>query len=320
MELFDRVYRVVFGNKKAAREFNNLTDGAPALQVKFTVSKEHTPEPNVAKISLYNLSESSRAQCEESDVAVEIYAGYRPAGSPSLMAAGYVVDAYSKRDSESGDIVTELDVYDGWLPLRDTIISMSYKKGASAHQLLQAIASAMKCGISIAKGAPDYTWLSGFSYQGSAHGGLTKACSAAGLKWSIQNGVIQVTQLLNSTQKKAAVINEGSGMIGSPERVYKAAEELQKKPLEKGEKRPQNVTTVLSTSPDRQKRRGWRVKTLLRPDISPGDLVVVESKGVTGTFMADKVQHSGDLYGDDWTTTLELYEDTTGKYTYTKEK
>lgn len=318
MELFDRVYRVIFGNKKAAREFNNLSDGAPALQVKFSVSKEHTPEPNVAKISLFNLSESSRAQCEESDTAVEVYAGYRPSGEPKLLAAGYVVDAYSRIDAETGDIITEIKTYDGWLPLRDTIISMSYQKGASAHQLLKAVASAMGCSLAIAKGAPDYKWLSGYSYQGSAHGALTKACSAAGLKWSIQNGVIQVTQLLNSTQKQAAVLNEGSGMIGSPERVYKSAEELQKKPLEKGEKRPQNVTTVLSTSPDRQKRRGWRVKTLLRPDISPGDLVVVESKGVTGTFMADKVSHSGDLYGSDWTTTLELYEDTTGKYTYSK--
>ena len=108
-------------------------------------------------------------------------------------------------------------------------------------------------------------------------------------------------------------------MIGSPERVYKSAEQMQKKPLEKGEKRPQNVTTVLSVNPDKEKKRGWRVKTLMRPEILPGDLVVVESNTVKGTFMADKVEHSGDLYGGDWSTTLELYEDSTGKYTYTKE-
>ena len=176
----------------------------------------------------------------------------------------------------------------------------------------------MGCALSIAKGAPNYTWLSGFSYQGSAHGALTKACAAAGLKWSIQNGKIQVTQLLNSTQRQAAVINEGSGMIGSPERVYKSAEQMQKKPLEKGEKRPENTTNILSTNPDKQRRRGWRVKTLLRPDISPGDLVVVESNTVTGTFMAEKVEHSGDFCDGDWATALELYEDTTGKYTYSK--
>ena len=318
MELFDRVYRVIFGHSSSAKEFNNLAEGNPALQIKFSVSKEHAPEPNVTKLSIYNLSEESRAQCEESDTQVELYAGYRPSGAPSLVSSGSVVDAYSRRDSQSGDIVTELEFYDGWKPLRDTALSMSYKKGASAHQLIKAVASEMGCALSIAKGAPNYTWLSGFSYQGSAHGALTKACAAAGLRWSIQNGKIQVTQLLNSTQRQAAVINEGSGMIGSPERVYKSAEQMQKKPLEKGEKRPENTTSILSTNPDKQRRRGWRVKTLLRPDISPGDLVVVESNTVTGTFMAEKVEHSGDFCDGDWATTLELYEDTTGKYTYSK--
>ena len=318
MELQDRVYRVLFGTTSSAREFNNLAEEEKALQIKFSVSKEHTPEPNETKISIYNLKPESRAQCEAGDTLVELYAGYRPMGSPLLVSSGHVVDSYSRKDSQAGDIVTEVTIYDGWLPLRDTVVSMSYKKGASAHQLIKAVASAMGCALSIAKGAPNYTWLSGFSYQGSAHGALTKACAAAGLKWSIQNGKIQVTQLLNSTQRQAAVINEGSGMIGSPERVYKSAEQMQKKPLEKGEKRPENTTSILSTNPDKQRRRGWRVKTLLRPDISPGDLVVVESNTVTGTFMAEKVEHTGDLCDGDWATTLELYEDTTGKYTYSK--
>lgn len=315
--MFGKSYRILFGKGSSAKEFNSKSGPNQPLQIRFMVQKQHTPEPNGTKISMYNLNKESRAQCEEIDTFAELYAGYNDMGEPGLISAGYVVDAYTRSDGQSGDVVTEIELYEGWLPLRDTVLSMSYKKGASAHQLIRSVASAMGCAVSIARGAPDYTWQSGFSYQGTAHGALTKACAAAGLRWSIQDGKLQVTQFLNSTQKKAALIGEGSGMIGSPERIYKSAGEAQRR-YGGSEKRPENSTTVVSNNPDKQKKRGWRVRSQLRSDVLPGDLVVIESSAVTGTFMVDKLSHSGMFMGGDWTTTLELYEDTTGKYTYTR--
>lgn len=314
MEIRKRSYRVLIGKGGAAREFTNVGSNGVDLQITFEVTREHTPDPNVTRIELYNLSDETRSQIEGYDTYVELYAGYETTGPPSLISSGFVVDSSTeRRDAEQ---VTRIDVYDGWVPLRDTKISVSYKKGASAMQVIKGVASAMKARLSVSKGVTDHVYQSGFSFMGSPHSALTKACAAAGLKWSIQNGAIQITRLLHSTQRRAVVLSPGSGMIGSPERIYKSAQEAQ--PQKSGKKRPQGVQ-VISTDPEKQKRRGWRVHSLLRAEINPGDLVVIESMSASGTYVAESVKHSGDYYGDRWTTEVELFEDQTGTYTYEKE-
>lgn len=299
---FDRVYRFLVGRKEQALEISNVHDPR-GLHIEFNITKRHSEEPNVNVVTVCNLSPEARKALEVPDQLCELYAGYRDEYGPMLIATGAVTDVYNyERD---GTVYTEIAFYDGWIELRDKVISLSYEKGANAHAVIKRICGAMGLPLMMPKGLPNHTWQSGYSYSGSAHGALTRACAAASLSWSIQNQKIQITQIKGRTQREAVVLRSDTGMIGAPDRLRKGAYE--KVPVDRPQgKRPKNFIEIRSS---RQPQDGYRVTTLLLPQINPHDVIVIDSKHLNGTFMATEVRHQGSLYDGDWQTELTLVTD-----------
>lgn len=301
---FDRVYRFVIGAGSDVVEFNNLDISAPALNIEFDIDKTHSDRPNEQKVSIYGLSDETIKRLSRVDNLCELYAGYRYDAGPLLLAAGsltHVVTTIS-----NGNKITHIQFYDGWRELRDTTLSLSYSKGATAHTVIRRVADAMGLPIMITPNAPNLTWKSGFSYQGTAHGALTKACAAAGLEWSIQNRTIQVTSVRGTTQRQAVRIAPDTGLLGSPEESQKSATE--KTGDVKGDRKKQAKDTIVIVS-TKAPELAYHVKALLTPQINPNDAVVVESRFVNGVFRAKEVRHKGGLYRGEWVTDMVLVRD-----------
>jgi len=56
-------------------------------------------------------------------------------------------------------------------------------------------------------------------------------------------------------------------------------------------------------APQRQKN-GLELVSLLRPEIKPGRLVKVQSRGIDGFYKCTQVTHAGDFRGNDWYTSI----------------
>lgn len=288
MARFSRVYRLVVGQSGSSG-----TEIAPPMQITFEVNKDVKEEANTHKIRVWGLKESTRKAIERPDLVAQLYAGYDDEQGAVLMAAGTVVDAYSYHDGP--DWITELAVADGYAELRDTAVSLSYGPGTSSATIIKDIAGQMGLTLNMPDSLDARTWEHGFSYYGPARQALHKVARGAGQEWSVQNQTLQVVATNGTTARSVVVLDASSGLIGYPERTREGAREKAKV---KGK-------TIVSAE---QQRNGWRVRSLLLPWINPGDPVQMQSTSVSGLWRVDSVKHSGDYYGEDWTTELNLKE------------
>lgn len=294
MTRFKRDYRLVVGPPGTSRGVEIV----PPMRVTFEIEKNTEEEPNVHKIRIWNLSpETTEAIIKPDNIAV-LYAGYEWEDGPVLMASGNVLFGWVYQDGP--DVVTQLELRDGYISVRDTVVSLGYSEGVEARRVIQDLARQMGLPLLMPADAPNRTWQNGFSFYGAAHRALHKVTAGTGLEWSIQNGQLQVIARRGVTQRSTFVIAPDSGLLYYPERTREGAREKAKVKDEKtGDNR--NITSA------KQQRDGWRVTSFLLPTVNPGDLVKLESKSVTGWFRIESLTHQGDYGGPgDWQTELNL--------------
>ncbi|MGE6916679.1 phage protein [Achromobacter kerstersii] len=305
MARFDRVYRLLVG-----KTGGQALEIVPPIRLTFDIAKTAGEAPNDAKITLYNLAAGTRGALEEPNLRCVLYAGYAEEGGPLLMASGSVVYAYTR--FAPPDVITELTVKDGYIEVRDTAVSIGLGPGAQASAIIRDIARQMGLPLVMADDVPDRRWEQGFSFYGAARTALHKVTQGTGLEWSIQNQQLQVVQRLGTTRRQAVVLAVDTGLLGQPERTREAAtEKAASKGQAKGQAKaaePASAASAASAKPasGQQQRDGWKVKSLLLPTISPGDLVKVESRTVDAWQRVETVHHTGDSEGGDWQTELGL--------------
>lgn len=301
MALFDRCYRLVVGPAgKEGREISSGLNGASQLRITFEIDKNTKEKANRSKVVVYNLAPATRALLEQPDTRLALYAGYVEDQGPLLMASGNVTFAYTQR--VEADFATTLEMHDGQVALRDTMVSVGMGAGASAKAVIRSVAGQMGMPVIMADDLPDRTWEHGFSYYGAGRTALHKAADGAGLEWSVQNEAVQVIARGGTTSRQAIVLSPSSGMIRSPERRREGAQETAKVADQTSGALPV-VKTVLGLKPHYD---GWRVNSLLQPTVNPGDMVKVESIAVTGFFRVDHLRHIGDSAQGDWHTEFDL--------------
>ena len=125
---------------------------------------------------------------------------------------------------------------------------------------------------------------SGYSYIGEPRPALDSLCEALGLQWSMQNGKLQFIQRNGSTKVETFILGSDSGLVGSVT------------PIESNKKGEDTVV------------KGYKAQALLFPEILPGDPVKFESKGKTGVFRVEEIEHVGDTHGDRWNSTIKAVE------------
>lgn len=267
---------------QAGFEIGNVDFAAQeALHISFHVEKSDVSASNTAKVQIWNLSEDSLKVLDTRDCIVELRAGY--GDGMALILVGTITSVDTVADG--ADRMTELEVVDGRVELRDTNISCSFNGVVDCRQMYEQIASRM--GVP-AVYAPDLSFLSipnGFSFVGSAKQALQKIAQYCGHSWSIQNGVLQVTSPNQPVSTMGYVLDSGTGLIDIPKRI-----------------------TVGEESGSREAMTGWEVRYFLNGNIGINDTVYIKSREINGYFRVQKVTFEGDNLAGDWLCTAQVLE------------
>ncbi len=293
---FNRIFRLTAGTEGGEGVVIESDGTQDSLRIVFDIDKDLTQKTNKSSIRIYNLTDATRKKLEVADAVCMLEVGYAEDIGLRRIFVGEITYATTRR--EGPDKITELELNDGQVAIRDTYVSLGYAAGVSGTKVVEDVAAQMGIMTQIAPDLEFASYPAGFSFVGPGRECLDKVMDATGATWSIQNNVLQVIMAGGSTNVRALVFSASSGLIGSPERIVKGVtrpdEEAKKKRKVKKDKH--------------EKKAGWKIKTLLAPTVNPGDLVRVESSTVTGWFKEESLKHSGDTHGQEWYTEQEIIE------------
>lgn len=291
---FNRIFRLLLGVQGQEGIVIESDGKEESLRITFDIDKDLTQQTNKSQVAIYNLSETTRKKLEVDDMICELQVGYAEDIGLRRIFLGAVT--YSTTRREGADKITELEISDGQIAIRDTVVSLGYSAGITGSKIINDVAAEMGLVTQIATDVEFSSYPTGFSFVGMGRDCLDKVCNASGATWSIQNNVLQVIMSGGSTNLKAFVFSASSGLIGSPERIIKSLKRPDQEAKKKRKVKKEN----------KEKKAGWKIKTLLAPTVNPGDLVRVESSTVTGWFRVETEKHSGDTHGQEWYTEQEL--------------
>lgn len=270
-------------------EIGKTSDSNPhALHISFSVEKSSSETANTAKVQVWNLSPKNLKVLDTKDCVIELQAGY--SNHISLILAGNVVTVSTEMDG--ADRMTEIEVVDGRVALRDTYISVSFSGKVNSKEVFNYIADAMGVSVVYSKKAKFKTLPNGFSFVGPAKNALKKLCKTCGLSWSIQNSVLQIRKPNEPITTRAYLLSADTGLLEVPKRITISAES--------------SDSDDGSSSTDSQ--IGYEVKYFLNGAIGVNDYVRLESDDVRGYFRVYKLTIDGDNLEGDWICTAQLLE------------
>ena len=277
MRNWDRQYRLSAG--QAGSTGFEIGQGDRPLHISFSIERADTESANTAKVSVWNLNSEHLAEINKDDCVVSLRAGY---GSVMpLVFTGVVTFAKTKNDGS--DVMTEIELVDNRIELRDTYVSVGYTGTVNCKTLIQDTADQMGLTVSFSYNAEFKDIPNGFSYVGPAATVLTKACETSGLVWSINNGVLQVKKPSDTMSREVYELSAETGLIGTPCRVQ------------------------ISDEADSYEY-GWDVEFLMNAAITIDDYVYLNSKVVRGYFRVYSIAIEGDNMEGSWTCTARLLE------------
>lgn len=289
-ENFIRSYVMKAGkmNRKGF-EIGKTSDSNPhALHISFSVEKSSSETANTAKVQVWNLSPKNLKVLDTKDCVVELQAGYK--NHIALILVGNVVTVTTEMDG--ADRMTEIEVVDGRVALRDTYISVSFTGKVNSKEVFNYIADAMGVSVVYSKKAKFKTLPNGFSFVGPAKNALKKLCKTCRLSWSIQNSVLQIRKPNEPITTRAYLLSADTGLLEVPKRITISTES--------------GDSDDSSSSTDSQ--IGYEVKYFLNGAIGVNDYVRLESNDIRGYFRVYKLNIDGDNMEGDWICTAQLLE------------
>lgn len=276
---FKRKYKLIIGEQGGTGR--EITD----LKISFRIYKDLTTKTNKSTIDIYNLSKTTREKFNEQDLVCILQAGYEGTSIKRIFIGNVT---YVTHATQGAEVITRLELSDGQVAIRDTVVSLSYGVSTTSGKIISDIANQMGLSLSLASDVENRTYANGFSFVGLGKDALSKVTAGSGSEWSVQNGVLQVIKSGGNTSRKALSFSSESGLIGSPSRKNRS------------KAKPSSET---ETS---EEQALWKIKTLLAPTASVGDLVYVDSLSIVGWFTIKSLKHKGDNYGSNWYSEMEL--------------
>lgn len=277
--LFKRGAAVTLARPVPDKFFGELPNATRVtdLRVVFNIERNLRSEPDTAEIQVYNLTESTRSECERADLFVRLDAGYD--GELQQLFSGDLRYGISRRDGELWE--TTLQLGDGERAHRFARVNRSYRGGVDTMTALREVARAMDLEVTVSAATAAELraqYAGGLALFGPARNEIDRLLARHGMTWSIQGGRLVVLRPREVREDQAPVISQDSGMIGSPE---------------------------YGPPPDKGKPPTLHVRTLLHPGIFPGGRVKVISRSIRGIFRVARVLHHGDTHGDEWVSEVE---------------
>lgn len=255
------------------------------LRVRFEITKDLFGYPNLGDIQIFNLSRDKVTAISQEFTLIELQVGY--GGGLDTVFRGDIRNIVNRR--EGVDTITQFYAGDGERATRDARISKTYAAGTSIKQIVKEIAETFKIPTAKLDGLnTTRTNQRGQTIASASKDAMDKLADDYKFHWSIQDGEL-VTQDRESYDKDNTVfnINRSTGMIGSPTITELGAD----------------VRTLMNP-----RLNPYRAVQITTPDaeINVGNLFFrtkVPTLG-TGLFRINKVIHTGDTRGNDWTSAI----------------
>lgn len=263
MPLYGRRARVQIGLPgTTGKEF--LCGGPGEFRLTFDVKMSATGDPNTATIELYNVAPSTIALAQNPECEVRVLVGYE---TPTLVFVGNPIADGVSGPRRGPDRVLHIEAADGGRSYGEARTSISMATATTAQQVFDEIIRQTGLALGVVR-VPDYTFQSGYIFQGQASDALAKLASACGATTYTRDGNLVFIEAGGDTGEQAVVFSGSAGnLIGSP--TPKADGKIE-------------------------------VKALLAPTIRPGRVFSLESADYNGLYVAEDVGFKGDTHGQDW--------------------
>lgn len=238
------------------------------LRITFSIKKSSDSKANEAKIEVYNLNPEHRGKLLKEWQDIFLMVGYR--GNERMIFTGQVRRAFVK--SQGTDRIVVIESGDGDKAILQGTVNKTFTAGCTDSQIVGECLSGMgNVPVGHSDNLNDKGHARGKTVSGKASDVLTKTTTANEAQWSIQDGQLVLLKGKNLRPNAVFLINNETGLLASPE----------------------------------QTEKGIKAKTLLNPAYLIGGLAKIESEAYKGGIRIEKITHSGDTHGQDWSSELE---------------
>jgi len=247
------------------------------LRFEFSVRKDRSNTPNSLSLRIYNPSPNTRAMASEKKADVRVFGGY--ASNARLVSEANIIRALTK--FEPPNVILEIEAMEGMRVLKEKTISISHSNRSTVRQVIDDIAGQLQVNVRDIEFDVSQPMRGGFAHVGKPARALDELVSRFGGSWSFQNSDLAFLPEEGFIQSdEVPLITPSSGMVFSPEELEKS--------------------TTSEASENEETQSGYRVTSLMRPEIEPGDKIQIQSRLVDGEYVVDEVEHKGDINGKDW--------------------
>ena len=259
------------------------------LHITFKVNKgsDNKRRTNKATVKIYNLSEEHQKYIEAPFVECVLSVGYIGAGMHRLFAGQVTVAGTEKEGTET---VTEIQIDSLYTQLNHKTVSKTAPAGVSVKGVIENLVKEMDGVSRVVFSGTNITksFVDGYPLSGSPRQILNELGEAFELEWQIDDDVMYIqdagkSYMLNNS--KAFKISETSGLIDRP-----YFDQIEK---QRGKK-----------DKLRAARNGLKLRILLNPALVAGSIVYIEYGDKTGYYKIERLTHTGEYFGNDWSTEL----------------
>lgn len=243
------------------------------LRVVFDVEKTSSPNPNNAKIQIYNLNETSKGLLktnEDSSIILEV-------GYGEVLEQLFVGDIQRSFTQRSGsDFITTIEADDGGKALSESRLDKSYASGVKLKSVVDDALQSMKDAGQIIIGSisniKDEIAQNGITVSGLSKKIISEIADKQGLEFSIQDNEAQILDPATDTGEVAILLTPNTGLIGSPNAGISG-----------------------------ENTEGVEFKALIQTTkFRPGRPVKIESKDFKGIIRMNKAKFNGDTDSPSW--------------------
>lgn len=318
MSYFDRIIVLDFVLKSDVISSFSLT--SVELDMDFETKKTDNSENNSGSVSIFNLSPDKIEAITGADTGtVTVSAGYTQGTGASVVYSGDIIGIETPR--ERGDRKTTIKLSTGATARREGEISRTWKGVVTLSQVVTDLLTGSEVIPPSPLGVGNEKWNRGLSLSGNRIDLLTRVLNGQGYRFTIDDNNMKIFKL-NSQQSSVTTIvslTPSSGLLDSPERMTKqikakATRETQVDFLDRtsggvplNRIQPSTPPSTPAVSQTASVVKGWKIKSLLNPLLTPQGKVSVTSETMNGIFSIREVTHSGSTYSSEFNTVCEVY-------------
>lgn len=258
-----------------SKEFVSL--GENALEIRFNIPFSNAEEPDVAEVTIYNLSDATIADIKK-DGYLLVDAGYKEMGNKANIFTGEIEDVEVNWNGLDKEV--RITATDGGKAWRTKAGSHTYKNGTKASQIMKDLAEDLGYEVVAIEPKNDIEYPLGKTVIGLASTSLRQIVKDTESKMFVNKNRI-VIRPSEKGYETGFVLNADSGLVGSP---------TQKKD-ESGDK-------IDSTGREKDKKKNeetkqtWVVTSLLNPKFETDSVIKVESKALSGLCIVKNGRHT----------------------------